>query len=180
MILDAIKARATLILSTIALAIAFAGGFELQGVIKDGEIAAINLAHQTAIATATQEKLTAVTKARAAEQKATQYIADLTAKYVEDRQHENAVTQRRIADLAAGNERLRVAVEIATNNAGVPSLATAAAGGDGQAYQVIARPVAARLAGRYADYNELVDQLTLCQGVVETDRRTINLAPVTP
>jgi len=177
-LLAALKARVTLIVASIALIAAFGAGFALQGLIKDSEIADIQLEHETQVADAYAARNVALELARAVEHKAAEDIAAAHAKFVEDQQHERAITQRRIADLAAGNERLRVAVEVATVATGVPSGATCSSGGDGQATATIARPVAARLAGRYADYNELVDQITLCQATVEAFQR--EMTPVKP
>jgi hypothetical protein len=168
---EIIKAKAALFAIVAASALAFAAGFALQGTIKNGEIARINLAHQTAVAEAEAARNVALESARATEQKAASDLAALTAKYIEDRQHENAVTQRRIADLASGNERLRVAIEANTSNGSLPGPATSTAGSDGQATATISRAVASRFAQRYADYNEIVDQLTLCQSVIENDRK---------
>ncbi len=163
--------RATLIGLIGTALIAFTVGFTAERSIKNGEIATLKLDHETLVAEAEAARTVALERARATEQKAAADIAALTDQYVEDRQHENAVTQRRIADLAAGNERLRVAVEVAANSVGVRDPAASASGSDGQATAALSRATSARLAGRYADYNELVDQLTLCQGVVVTDRR---------
>lgn len=173
----AIRARATLIIAVVALTAAFGAGFALQGLIKDGEIASIQLEHQTEVAEAYAARNVALERARATEKKAGEDLAALSEKYVEDRQHENAVTQRRIADLAAGNERLRVDLEFATSSAGVRDPATAAGGGDGQATATLERRAAARLEQRYADYNELVDQIGLCQATVQTYLDTVNGKP---
>jgi len=170
----AIKARATLIIACIALVAAFGAGFALQGLIKDAEIASIQLEHETQVAEAEAARNVALERVRATEKKASDDLATLSEKFVEDRQHENAVTQRRIADLAAGNERLRVDLEFATSSAGVRDPAAAAGGSDGQATAFVARASAARLEQRYADYNELVDQIGLCQATVRTYLETVN------
>lgn len=160
----------------VALAAAAAGGAVVNGWRLDakygGEISDLKLAHETAVAEAEAARNVALERARATEQKAAQDLANLTAKYVEDQQHEKAVTQRRIADLAAGNERLRVAIETNSSNGGVPGPATGVGGGDGQATATVSRSTSARLAQRYADYNEIVDQLTLAQAVIAKDRET--------
>lgn len=155
---------------TLAAAALFGAGMLLEATIKEGEIANLKLAHETAVAEAEAARNVALERARATEQKAAEDLAALTAKYVEDQQHEKAITQRRIADLAAGNERLRVAIEANSGNGGVPGTTTGASGGDGQATATIARPVAARFAQRYADYNEIVAQLDHAQAIIIKDR----------
>jgi hypothetical protein len=171
-----IKDRATLVVSIIALAAAFGAGFCLQGLIKDTEIAELRGDYAQKLGEAQEAKAVFEARARGAERRAATEIAEAHAKFVEDQQHERAITQRRIAGLAAGNERLRVAIDVVTRDASLSGPAACASGGDGQATATIARPVAARLAGRYADYNELVDQIGLCQKTIEAFQRmtTVN------
>lgn len=169
--LAAIRSRATLIIAIVALGAAFGAGFSLQGLIKEAEIAALKGDYAQQIAEAAQKAEIFEQRARGAEQRASQEIADAHAKFVEDQQHERALTQRRIADLAAGNERLRVAIDVVTRDPNLSGHAACASGGDGQATAAISPSSAARLARRYADYNELVDQIGLCQKTIEAFQR---------
>lgn len=102
----------------------------------------------------------------------TTYFTDLDTTYQEKRRHEKALDDRTIADLR--NDVVRLRVRTATLASGGQVRGTAAGAGerDGPPEQTLAGPVAARLAGRYADYNGLVDQLTVCQDTLLAERRT--------
>lgn len=148
----------------------FGAGVMLERNIKEVEIATIQRGHQEMLTAAERARGDAEAAARAAENKAAHEQAALVASYEEKLQHEKSTADRRIADLAAGAERLRVAVETDPGRCELPATATGASGGDAPATATISRSSAARLARRYADYNEIVAQLTLCQAIIVADR----------
>lgn len=85
--------------------------------------------------------------------------------------NEKALADRTIHNLRTDNVRLRVLTAAAAGRRELPGPAACAAVDHGQAEQTLAGSVAARLAGRYADYNAAVDQLSACQAILETERR---------
>lgn len=146
--------------------IAFAAGFALQGELKDGEIAEIRLEHERMLAAATKAKIAAEEAARLAEVKAVQDLAALSDQYVKEQEHEKAAADQRVADLLSANVRLRIAIQRPAGGCTLPGTAAATSAGDGEAYATIRPDVAGRLGRRYADYNAIVDQLTLCQATI--------------
>lgn len=111
-------------------------------------------------------------EARAAEleEHMTALVSTATAKYEKDQDAQHTQDARTIADLRHDVVRLSVRTNRPAGSGALPGPAAGAGSGDGAATETLAGPVAARLAQRYADYNGLVDQLTLCQAVVTTDR----------
>lgn len=160
-----------IIAALVALVVAFGGGFALEHVLKNGEIAKINLANEQAL-NKSKDALAAANDANTALSRAATTANAAAAEAYEKGEHDaNAKTDPLIADLRAGNRRLHVLVDRAASSGSVPGAGAAASGGDGTGQGTLARPVAARLAGRYADYNGLVRRLNLCQAVVRGDRR---------
>ncbi len=99
-------------------------------------------------------------------------LAQAAADYERRTTYEKARSEAAIARLRSGADVLRVAVATVHRDCIDVSNAAAGAGrGDGQEVATLARPTAARLAGRYADYNAIVDQLALAQQVIATDRQ---------
>lgn len=157
-------------LAGIALAAAFlfSAGMALEGELKDGEIAEIQLAHKQALADATKAKMAAEEAVRVAENKAARDLATLSDNFTKEQEHEKTAANQRIADLLSANVRLRVAVQRPAAGSCAPGGPTPAASvGDGQATEALAPATAGRLARRYADYNAIVDQLSLCQATIE-------------
>lgn len=156
----------------VALAL-LAAGWCLGSAHVNGEIVKLEVAHKAAIDEATRAKNAAEERTDEANKAATGAIESAQLTFEETRKNEKALDDRRIADLATDNSRLRVSTR--RTNAGscgaLPAAAGAAAGGDGQADETLAPTVAARLAQRYADYNEVVDQLNLCQSILIIDRQ---------
>lgn len=151
----------------LAVALSFGAGFALQGELKDGDIAEIHLAHGRELAAAVKAKADAEEATRLAEDKANRDLAALSDQYVKEQEHEKAAADQRIADLLTANVRLRVAVQRPAGGCAIPGAATTASGSDDQATEALPGPVAARLTRRYADYNAIVGQLTLCQDTID-------------
>jgi len=87
----------------------------------------------------------------------------------------NAIDKARdaavIADLRNDVTRLRVRTNRPAACGGqVPDAAASTSGPADAGDETLAGPVAARLAGRYADYNRIVEKLTACQAIVKADR----------
>lgn len=145
----------------------FAAGFCVQGWRKDGEIAEMQVAWNKLIIAADKARAEAEKRAGLAESNERAYYAAALATYKETVTHDKAISDRTIADLRAGNDRLRVSTsKSAARSCPVPGAAAGAERSDGPSEETLAPAVAARLAERYAAYNALVDQLTLCQETV--------------
>jgi hypothetical protein len=150
-----------------------AAGWCLGSAHVNGEMTKLSVAHKAAIDEATRAKDAADARADEANKAATGAIESATLYFTEERKNDKALDDRRIADLTADVVRLRVSTR-RTNTGGcsaLPAAAASAGGGDGEADETLAPAVAARLARRYADYNEVVDQLSLCQAVITIDRK---------
>lgn len=164
--IDTIK----LTLAGTALLAAGSAGFGLAHTLAAADIAQLNEAHTQALNTALAAQLAAETRAQALETAGRTATTEAVTKYDEGRKNDKAKDDRTIADLRADVKRLRVSTTSHPSGGALPAAGPAAGAGDGQAQQTLSGSVAARLAGRYADYNELVDQLELCQGQLERDR----------
>lgn len=160
----------TLIIA-IMVAVAGAAGWTMQGWRMGDEMTTLRAEYQGAIDKANTASVAAEGRAALAESNERKYFATALAEYKESQAHEKATTTRTIADLRTGAERLRVKLATAPRSCPLPDAAAGTAGSDEASEETLAPAVAARLAGRYADYNALVDQLTLCQAVV-TARQT--------
>lgn len=148
------------------------GGFELEGHFAAERIDAIATSYKKSYDAAVDAKVAA--EKRASDTEANQRVALATAAthYEEVRQNEKAASDRTIADLRSGLERLRVRTVTTTSGGQVPGAANGAGTGAGASTETLDPAVAARLAGRYAEYNALVDRLNLCQDALEADRAT--------
>lgn len=157
-------------------AFAFFCGFALEGKIKDGDIATLKLNYQSALNTSAEALTKANKAARDHEHSDIESFAALATKYEERRQNEKAADASTITALRNDVVRLRVSTNSRpASGSQLPATTAGACTGDGQTEQTLAPTVAARLAGRYAEYNEIVDQLGLCQDVLLSERK--NLAP---
>jgi hypothetical protein len=152
------------------IAVGSGAGFALERSLKNGEIAEIQLAHEKQVTAALTAQRTAERHAVDVERLAADTLSSLETKYTQDRENEKANSDHVVADLRNSVVRLRVATSGHASCGAMPSAATSPSTGDGQAAETLAGSVAARLAGRYADYNALVDQLNLCQGIISADR----------
>jgi hypothetical protein len=161
--------QAKMIIAAGLAALLMFAGFRMNGYIKDAEIAKLNEAHTEVLRVATAARLTAEMKSRDDESKAVVAIAAASDQFEEVRQNEKAITDRRINDLLVDNSRLYVSTR-AANRRSVPGAPATTVASDGEADQTLAPAVAGRLASRYAAYNEVVDQLTLCQDTITTYR----------
>lgn len=147
-------------------AIGFGSGFGLERMLKNGEIAAIQLKQAKAVQAAVDAKDAAEARAIAAERDGADRLALQALDYERKIQDEKAASNRVVADLRSGATRLRVSATCPASGSGVPAAAAAASGSDGAAQATLDPAVAARLAGRYADYNALVRQLELAQQTI--------------
>lgn len=157
-------------------ALLFAGmlfGWYANGVVKNGEIAAIELAQQKALETANAAKTAAEEHATELEHSQATALSIATTTFEEKHEADKTAADHRIADLNARVTSLLVSTHRAANpgSGALPGPATAASGSDGEATETLSAAVAGRLARRYADYNEIVDQLELCQATVLIDRK---------
>jgi hypothetical protein len=139
-------------------------GIELsdQKTTYEGQIAAANKA-----ALAASERANEIQRTIGAA--ITEGVAEHTAK------DENAKAQdaRTISDLRNDVARLRVKTNHPVCSGELPGTAPGASAGNGEVETTLAPAVAARLAGRYADFNTVVRQLDLCQNIVLADRLRI-------
>lgn len=151
----------------------FALGFGVASKLAEGKANKVALAHAEERAQLVDLKLAAEQRANSAESSNSSAMAASAAIYESVVQNEKALTERRVADLNSELVRLRVRTkkaESAAAGAIVPNSPAGTGASNGEAEQTLAGPVAARLTQRYADYNALIDQLTLCQAVVQADR----------
>ncbi len=150
----------------------FGVGYYSASTIKNLEIARLEKGHHEYQDKLKDEALMANMNARSAESRAADSIAASAETYEQVRQNEKAASDRILNDYRNDVVRLRVLLKKSSAATGtvVPNTATGASPSDGEAEQTLDGAVAARLAQRYFDYNEVVDQLELCQAVVRTDR----------
>ncbi len=155
----------------ILVALGFAFGHHTATTEKNVEIGKIQLAHEKALGKAQAAKSEAEDRVATLEHDHATALGIATTTFEESRAHDKAISDRRIADLAARVTSLRV--RVATNASGgstVSSAFTAPGSSYGQATETLAPAIAGRLARRYAEYNELIDQLELCQATILIDR----------
>lgn len=171
-----------IVIAVAALGTAAALGFGLAATLAEGKADKVAAAYQKEKAELTNLALQAEQRARSLESNQSSAMFTAASTYESVTQNEKDIIARRVADLLSDNQRLRVRLAKATAPTGgavVPGTAAATSGGDGQTEQALAGPVAARLTQRYADYNEIVGQLELCQTVVRLDRAMFE-QPKTP
>lgn len=161
-------------------AIIFSLGFSLAAMLAEGEASKVKAAYLAEKLELTKLAKASEERARSAESRASTDLFNAAQTYEEVRKNENATADRRITDLLTERDRLRVRLsKVRTPAAGaiVPGTAATPSASDGEADETLAGPVAARLTQRYNDYNEVVDQLTLCQATVTADRAMFAPAP---
>lgn len=153
-----------------ALLVAFIAGMGIMRAHDDTNIATIKANYNAQVNAAVNAK--AAAEQRATNTEHTQAAAITAAvthnKEVQDAQHEK--DQAVIAALRNGSQRLSVRTNRPAASCPLPGVTASAAGPDAAGAETLAEPVAARLAGRYADYNRIVDKLTECQAVIAADR----------
>lgn len=174
---EKLEAMIDTVVIAILIVVAAAAGWHVQGWRMGDEMATMRLEFGEALSAAESARITAEGRASLAESKEREYFANALAEYKESQAHEQATSQRTIADLRAGIDRLRVRTTPASRSCTLPAAAAGTTGGDDPGEETLAPAVAARLAGRYADYNALVDRLTLCQAVVRGRQSAAPPAP---
>lgn len=100
------------------------------------------------------------------------HVDAIIALHEKESKHDKELAARVITDLRNDVVRLRVRTNPApaAGRGQLPGPASSACECDGTTEQTLAGAVAARLAGRYADYNAAVEQLTACQGILAAER----------
>jgi hypothetical protein len=160
-----------------ALVVGLIGGFAAERTIKNGDIATIKLNYGTALKMSADALGKANKDATDHEKADTKTFADLATKYEETRQNEKARDSIVIADLRSDVKRLRVSTNRPASGGHLPGAPASASGSNDQADETLAPAVAARLAERYADYNEIVGQLWLCQDTLRAERKNLATTP---
>lgn len=156
----------------IAIIAAAALGVDYGMDMREAQMTKMRTAYNTALGKSEAAKLAAEARATEIEAASNGAVMSAVTSYEESRKNEKALDDRRIADLSGRVASLLVSTSHRPASGGaLPAAGACAASGDGQATETLAPAVAARLARRYADYNELVDQLGLCQTVVAIDRQ---------
>ena len=178
LVLGKYKAAMFIIIGLAIVAAIFGVGYATASTIKDLEIARLEKGHHEYQNKLKDEAIMANMIARSAESRAADSIAKSAEIYEQRRQDEKATSDRILNDYRNDVIRLRVLLKKSPTATGavVPNTATSASTSDGEAEQTLDGAVAARLAQRYFDYNEVVDQLELCQAVVRADRAMLEPA----
>lgn len=125
--------------------------------------------YASALATATIARDAANARAANIEKHWSASVTAVGTAYEEIIKNEKATTDRTITDLRNDVVRLRVRTQPARGG-DLPGPAAAASERDAATDQTLAPAVAARLAERYAEHNEVVEQLTACQAILQIER----------
>jgi len=161
-------------LAIIAVVVLFAVGVAVGGgataYVKNGTIRDMKLEYTTNIAAANKAALEASDRAAAIQRTIGAAITEGVAEHTVKDENAKAQDARVISDLRNDVARLRVKTNNPVCSVTLPGIAPGAGAGTGEVETTLAPAVAARLAGRYADYNAVVRQLDLCQAVVVADR----------
>ncbi len=166
-----IPIQAKLIAAAGVVIVSFTSGFKTSDHFAKVEAARVKSVADAALLVQKDKALAAEMIARSAENRADSSIANATSTFEKVRENEKAITDRVIADLRGDVTRLRVSTKKpAARPAGVPGAPATTCSSDDQTESTLSGSVAARLAGRYADYNALVGQLELCQATLIIDR----------
>lgn len=164
----------TLAVNAIIAAVVFALGAATGGssvaYVKNGTISDMKLKYTTNIAAANKAALDASDRAAAIQRTIGAAITEGVAEHTVKDENAKAQDARVISDLRNDVARLRVKTNNPVCSVTLPGIAPGAGAGTGEVETTLAPAVAARLAGRYADYNAVVRQLDLCQAVVVADR----------
>lgn len=164
----------TLAVNAIIAAVVFALGAAVGGgsvaYVKNGTISEMKLDYGTKIAAADRAALQADERAAAIQRTIGAAITEGVAEHTVKDENAKIQDARVISDLRSDNARLRVKTNNPVCSVTLPGIAPGASAGTGEMETTLAPAVAARLAGRYADFNTVVRQLDLCQAVVVADR----------
>lgn len=144
---------------------------------KNGTIRDMKLDYTTKIAAINQAALAANDRADGIQRTINSAILDGVAEHTTKDENAKAQDARVISDLRNSVARLRVKTSNPVCRIEVPGTATSANASNGEVETTLAPAVAARLAGRYADFNTVVRQLDLCQAVVAADRIQVATDP---
>lgn len=161
-------------LAIIAVVVLFVVGVAVGGAaavyVKNGTIRDMKLEYTTKINAVNQAALAANDRADGIQRTINSAILDGVAEHTVKDENAKAQDARVISDLRNDNARLRVKTNNPVCSITLPGTASGTSAGTGEMETTLAPAVAARLAGRYADYNAVVRQLDLCQAVVVADR----------
>lgn len=161
-------------LAIIAAVVLFVVGVAIGGAaavyIKNGTIRDMRLDYATKINAVNQAALAANDRADGIQRTINSAILDGVAEHTTKDENAKAQDARVISDLRNDNARLRVKTNNPVCSVTLPGTAPGTSASAGEMETTLAPAVAARLAGRYADYNTVVRQLDLCQAVVVADR----------
>lgn len=138
--------------------------------VKNGTIRDMKLEYTTNIAAANKAALDASDRAAAIQRTIGAAITEGVAEHTVKDENAKAQDARVISDLRSDVARLRVKTNNPVCSVTLPGTAPSTGASAGEVETTLAPAVAARLAGRYADYNAVVRQLDLCQAVVVVDR----------
>lgn len=169
--MNALPVEAKMILAGGALLVAGLVGFMLSHTFSETEIAKLNEDHTKELNVALDAKLKAETRVHGLEDEGRKATTAALTAYDETHQNEKATADRTIDDLRNDVKRLRVSTTRGTSGGGMCPTGPSTSADHGEADETLTGSVAARLAGRYADYNEVVGQLDLCQGQLLRDRK---------
>lgn len=158
------------VIAAAAFALGAAAGGSSVAYVKNGTIRDMKLDYMTKINAVNQAALAANDRADGIQRTINSAILDGVAEFTKKDENEKAQDARTIDDLRSDNARLRVKTNNPVCSVTLPGTATGAGATAGEMETTLAPAVAARLAGRYADYNTVVRQLDLCQAVVVADR----------
>jgi len=156
--------------AAILLTLGFAGGFTLEHRLSESTIATLKADYANKVAEAAAAKDAADLRVESIERTNAEEQQKLIANYEQRIQNERSITESTVANLRDGISSLRVKLAANSGGSKLSNVIASATGSNGETAASLSRSVAARLAGRYADYNEIVDQLELCQGIVINDR----------
>lgn len=155
---------------------AVAGGLTVR-YFKNAELAEQKTTYTTQIAAANKAALAADERAQGIQRTINSAILSGVAEYTQKDTDEKSQDARTIAALRNDVSRLRVKTNNPVCRNEVRGAATSASAGAGEVETTLAPAVAARLAGRYADFNTVVRQLDLCQAVAAADRIQVAVDP---
>lgn len=170
---DLIPIQVKLIALLGVVTVVFLLGFQTASYIKNNEITKLKNDHLAALSAAQEIALTTEQKYRSLESRTTTALGAIADNYEQARQNEKVISDAVISNLRDDVVRLRVSTKSTPAPTGprVPGTPASAGSCNGPTEQTLTGSVAARLAGRYADYNGLVDQLKACQAVITADRQ---------
>lgn len=148
---------------------AVAGGLTVR-YFKNAELAEQKTTYTTQIAAANKAALAADERAQGIQRTINSAILSGVAEYTQKDTDEKSQDARTIAALRNDVSRLRVKTNNPVCSVQVSGTSPGAGTGTGEVETTLAPAVAARLAGRYADFNSVTRQLELCQAVIVADR----------